>query len=169
MCDPHDSPVPFLKMGTTNRSATPQVLFQTSNDTNVVALYVSGSVKEEIENALGKILANSDAFRHFSVSLNFTQLIESPTHPNLNFPDKSSLIDLFLTNVPHKYSMAGTFANDISDHCVIAAVRNAKVLKTKPHFVIKCNMKAFVEQGFHHDLYDFDWERIELCNDVQTA
>ncbi len=65
--------------------------------------------------------------------------------------------------------MAGTFANDISDHCVIAVVRNAKVPKTKPNFVIKRNMKAFVEQGFHHDLHDYNWEQKELCNDVQTA
>lgn len=31
-----------------------------------------------------------------------TQVIESPTHPNLKCPDKISLIDLFLTNAPHK-------------------------------------------------------------------
>lgn len=48
--------------------------------------------------------------------------------------------------------MTGSFANDISDRCIIAAVRNAKVPKTKPCSVIKCNMKAFVEQGFCHDL-----------------
>lgn len=65
------------------------------------------------------------------VSLNLTQLNESPTHPNLKFPDKASLIDLFLTNALYKYSMAGTFANDLIDHCV-KKVRNTKAPKTKP-------------------------------------
>ena len=113
--------------------------------------------------------SNSDAFKDSCVSLNLTQLIESPTHPNLKCPDKSSLIDLFLTNVPHKYSMSGVFANDISDHCVIAAVRNAKIPKSKPRIFIKRNMRAFVEQALFRDLYDLNWDRIELINDVETA
>lgn len=66
---------------------------------------------------------SSDAFKDTCVSLSLTQLIEGPTRPNLKFENKSSLIDLFLTNVPHKYPMRGIFANDISDHCVIAVVR----------------------------------------------
>ena len=113
--------------------------------------------------------SKSDTFKDVCVSSNRTQLIENFTHPNLKFPDKSSLIDLFLTNAPHKYSMSGVFANDISDHCVITAVRNAKVPKAKPRILIKHNMRAFVEQGFFHDVYSFNWGCIELINDVDTA
>jgi len=40
-----------------------------------------------------------------------------------------------LTNTPHKYSDVGVFANDISDHCVTAAVRNTKLTKTKPRII----------------------------------
>jgi len=46
----------------------------------------------------------------------------SPTRPNSKHPEKSTLIDLLLTNAPHKFSEIGVFANDISDHCTIAAV-----------------------------------------------
>ena len=58
-------------------------------------------------------------------------------------PEKSSLIDLILTNVPHKYSAASVFANDISDHCVIATVRNTKVPKTKPRYEAFCVASIF--------------------------
>lgn len=30
-------------------------------------------------------------------------------------------------------------------------------------------MKHFVEQGFHHDLFCFDWERIKLNADVENV
>lgn len=115
---------------------------------------------------LSKSISNLNCVLYQVVQTNLRRWAIIPnTHPNLKHSDKSLLIDLFLTNVPHKYSMVGSFANDISDHCVIAAVRNAIVPKTKPHFVIKRNMKIFVKQGFRHDLYGFDW----VCNDVQTA
>ena len=58
-------------------------------------------------------------------------------------PEKSSLIDLILTNVPHKYSAASVFANDISDHCVIATVRNTKVPKTEPRYEAFCGASIF--------------------------
>lgn len=30
-------------------------------------------------------------------------------------------------------------------------------------------MKHFVEQGFHHDLFCFEWERIKLNADVENV
>lgn len=42
-------------------------------------------------------------------------IVYSPN--SLNCPEKSSFINFILTNVPHKYSTASTFVNDISDHC----------------------------------------------------
>ena len=68
----------------------------------------------------------SDEFKEYCNSMNFTQLIDSPIRPNAKCPEKSTLIDLFITNNPHKYTSAGVFPNDVSDHRVIACVRDAK-------------------------------------------
>lgn len=84
-------------------------------------------------------------------------------------PEKSSLIDVVLINAPHKYSTASIFANDISDHCVVATFRNTKLPKTKPLILIKRDMKHFSEQGFLHDLFYFDWDRISLRADLEIA
>lgn len=65
-------------------------------------------------------------------SFNLTQLVEGATHPNVKCPDKSSLLDLILTNAPHKFSDVDIFANDLGDLCVIATVRQAKFPKMKP-------------------------------------
>lgn len=115
------------------------------------------------------LLPASDDVKTYCNSLNLFQIVGSPTRPNLKSPEKSSLIDLILTNASHKYTPASVFANDISDHCVIGTVRNTKVPKTKPRIIIKRDMKHFVEQGFFHDLFLFDWDKINLIADVETA
>jgi hypothetical protein len=51
---------------------------------------------------------------------------------NIKYPLKSSLIDLILTNTPHRFNASGIFANDISDHCAIACVRDGKIPKKSP-------------------------------------
>ena len=111
----------------------------------------------------------SDDFRAYSDSLNLFQIVDSPTGPNIKNPEKSSLMDVILTNVPHKYSTASIFAHDISDHCVIATVRNTKIPKTKPRILVKRDLKHFSEQGFFHDLFYFNWEKINLIPDVDCA
>lgn len=111
----------------------------------------------------------SDDFRANCDSLNLFQIVESPTRPNFKNPEKSSLLDVILTNVPHKYSTASIFANDISDHCVIATVRNTKISKTKPCIIVKRNMKHFSEQDFLHDLSNFDWGKMYNSADVDSA
>lgn len=79
----------------------------------------------------------SDSFKSMCDSYNLTQLIYSTTHQNLKCLEKSSLIDLFLTNIPYKYSHTGVFANDISGHCVVAVVRQSKLTKSRPQIVFK--------------------------------
>ncbi|XP_055755262.1 uncharacterized protein LOC129834369 [Salvelinus fontinalis] len=111
----------------------------------------------------------SDDLKMFCNSMNLTKLINSPTRTNLKCPEKSTLIDLILTNVPRKYSVVGVFCNDLSDHCAVVAVRNSKVPKTNPCFFHKRNLKCFNEQAFFHDLFYFDWSEIELIPDVETA
>ena len=101
--------------------------------------------------------------------MNFTQLIDSPIRPNAKCPEKSTLIDLFITNNPHKYTSAGVFPNDVSDHCVIACVKDAKIPKAKPRYITKRDAKHFCEQGFWQDLYLVDWSRVTLIPDVESA
>lgn len=101
--------------------------------------------------------------------MNLFQIVDKPTRPNLKCPEKSSLIDLILTNTPHKYSTASIFANYLSDHCVITTVRNTKIPKTKPNVITKRDMKHFSEQGFLHDLNNLEWELINLIPDLEIA
>ena len=59
---------------------------------------------------------------------------------------------------------------DMSNHCVIATIRRVNLPKARPHIImIKCDYKHFCEQGFHLDLWYFDWSRISLFNDVFLA
>jgi len=60
--------------------------------------------------------------------MNLFQIVDSPTRPNLKNPEKSSIIDLIITNATHKYSSASVFASDISEHCVVATFRAQKFL-----------------------------------------
>uniref|UniRef100_A0A3B3DM95 Reverse transcriptase domain-containing protein n=2 Tax=Oryzias melastigma TaxID=30732 RepID=A0A3B3DM95_ORYME len=115
------------------------------------------------------LTAGSDEFKSFCDSVNLSQLVNLPTRPNIKNPQKSTLIDLILTNVPHKYSSLGVFCNDLSDHCVVAVCRNTKIPKFKPRIVYKRNMKHFNEQAFYHDLSQVKWENIGLIPDVEHA
>lgn len=83
------------------------------------------------------LTSSSEALKSICDSLNLAQLINSPTRPKLKCTSRSSLLDLFLTNNPHKYTSTGVFANDLSDHCAIGIVRNAKLPKPKPQILIK--------------------------------
>uniref|UniRef100_A0A8C5N2E5 Reverse transcriptase domain-containing protein n=1 Tax=Gouania willdenowi TaxID=441366 RepID=A0A8C5N2E5_GOUWI len=113
--------------------------------------------------------ATSDEFKRFCDSVNLTQLVNFPTRPNPKSPDKSTLIALFLTNVPHKFSSLGVFCNDLSDHCVVAACRNTRIPKCKPRIVCRRNLKHLNEQAFHHDLSMVNWKYISLIPDVELA
>ena len=112
---------------------------------------------------------NSDQFKAFCDSVNLTQLIDSPTRLNHKNPSKSTLLDIILTNKPHKYTYAGVFPDDISDHCAIAAIRNCKIPKAKPRIITKRNFKQFDIQGYLHDVFLVDWDRFLLIPDVATA
>ncbi len=73
----------------------------------------------------------SDGFKAICDTFYLLQLVESPTRPNLKDSKKSTLIDLIFSNAPHKYSLASVYANDVSDHCVVAIVRDTKLPKHK--------------------------------------
>ena len=82
----------------------------------------------------------SDLIKCFCDSANLTQIIDSPTGPNSKHPEMSTPLELFLTNVPQKFKATAVFANDLSDHCVIAFVRD-RLSKCKLRIIVRRNLK----------------------------
>ncbi len=110
----------------------------------------------------------SDDFKLLCDSRNLFQLVGTPTRPNLKFPQKSTLIDLVFTNVPHKYSSVCVFANDVSDHCVVAVARDMKLPKQNSRIITRRFMKYFNEQAFLYRKsksdYFLDKTKVNLTN-----
>lgn len=79
------------------------------------------------------------------LSFNLSQIINTPTHPSTKFPGRLSILDLFISNMPHKFSGLGVFADDMSDHCVVRAIRDTKLPCAKPRLILKMNTKHFSE------------------------
>lgn len=113
--------------------------------------------------------STSDDLKAYCLSVNLTQMINIPTRPNSKNQEKSTLLDLVITNMSHKYSASGIFANDLSDHCVVGVVRDTKLPKNKAVVIKKRNLRNFSEQAFLWDIHHFNWHRIALIDDVQSA
>lgn len=60
--------------------------------------------------------------------MNFTQVIDSPTCHNPKCPDKSTFIDLFITNNTY----VSVFLYNVCENCFIAAIRDTRIPKVKP-------------------------------------
>jgi hypothetical protein len=60
-------------------------------------------------------------------------------------------LDIILTNFPSKYTSA-VFNQDLSDHCLIACVRDGSAVKRPPLITVKRSLKHFSEQAFLIDL-----------------
>lgn len=111
-----------------------------------------------------------EKFKECCLSLNFTQNIDTPTRPNKRCPDRSSILDLFLTNMPHIFHGLGVFAEDMRDHCIIGVIRYTKLPRSKPRLIKKKrDMKCFNEQAFLWGLSHCNWQRILLTDKVNTA
>ena len=80
-------------------------------------------------------------------ALNLTQIINEPTRYHPKAVNTGTLIDIILTNLPSKYTSA-VFKQDLSDHCLIACMRNVSVVKRPPLITVKCSLKHFCEQAF---------------------
>ena len=65
------------------------------------------------------------------VALNHTQIINEPTRYNPKSINMGTLIDIILTNLPSKYTSA-VFNQDLSDHCLIACIRNGSAVIRHP-------------------------------------
>ena len=84
-------------------------------------------------------------------AINLTQIIKEPTRYNPKIVNMGTLIDLILTNLPSKYTSA-VFNQNLSNHCLIACVRNGSAVKRPPLLTVKCSLKHFSEQAFLIDL-----------------
>lgn len=111
----------------------------------------------------------SENIKDLFVSLNLTQLIDTPTRLNPRDHSKSTLLDVIFTNMPHKYTSTAVFCNDVSDHCAIACIRDTKLPKHKSRYVFKRCFKRFNEQAFIQDLYNCNLETVCLIPDVEHA
>uniref|UniRef100_A0A8C7RB61 Reverse transcriptase domain-containing protein n=1 Tax=Oncorhynchus mykiss TaxID=8022 RepID=A0A8C7RB61_ONCMY len=79
-----------------------------------------------------------------------------------------TLIDIILTNFPSKYTSA-VFNQDLSDHCLIACIRNGSAVKRPPLITVKRSLKHFSEQAFLIDLAGVSWKDIDLIPSVEDA
>ena len=101
-------------------------------------------------------------------ALNLTQIIKEPTRYNPNSVNKGTLIDVILTNWQSKYTSA-VFNQDLSDHCLIACVRNGSAVKQPTLITVKRSLKQFSEQAFLIDLTRVSWKDIDLIPSVEDA
>lgn len=113
--------------------------------------------------------SSSDPFKEICESVCLEQLVNSATRVNQKVLDRSTLLDLILTNARHKFTAVGVFCNDISDHCAVVCVRNCKKPKRSPRFIFKRVLKHFDEQAFLHDLYNSDLGSVVFIPDVNVA
>ena len=75
-------------------------------------------------------------------ALNLTKMINEPTRYHYKAVNMGTLIDIILTNLPSKYASA-VFKQDLSDHCLIACVRNGSVVTRPPLIPVKRSLKHF--------------------------
>jgi hypothetical protein len=79
-----------------------------------------------------------------------------------------TLLDTILTNLPSKYTSA-VFNKDLSDHCLIACIRNGPAVIQPPLITVKCSLKHFCKQAFLIDLAGVSWKHIDLIPSVEDA
>uniref|UniRef100_A0AAZ3NRP2 Reverse transcriptase domain-containing protein n=1 Tax=Oncorhynchus tshawytscha TaxID=74940 RepID=A0AAZ3NRP2_ONCTS len=101
-------------------------------------------------------------------ALILTQIINEPTRYLPKALNTGTLIDIILTNFPSKYTSA-VFNQDLSDHCLIACIRNGSAVKRPPLITIKRSLKNFSEQAFLIDLAGVSWKDIDLILSVEDA
>ena len=100
-------------------------------------------------------------------ALNLTQMIKEPTRYNPKSVTMGTLLDIILTNLPSKYTSA-VLNQDLSDHCLIACVRNGSAVKP-PLIFVKRSLKHFSEQAFQIDLARVSWKDIDIILSVEDA
>jgi hypothetical protein len=80
-------------------------------------------------------------------ALNLTQMINEPTRYHPKAVNAGTLIDIILTNFPFKYTSA-VFNQDLSNHCLIASIRNGSAVKQRPLITIKRSLNTSASRPF---------------------
>ena len=111
------------------------------------------------------LLPVSNDVKVYCLSFNLTKIIDSPNDHNHKYPEKSSVIDLFINNVLHKYSVIGVFANNFSDYSVVSGVRDAKLSHFRLLSPTVC-MKSYAQIFVHNPTNNHQHERPEVRADV---
>ena len=101
-------------------------------------------------------------------ALNLTEIINEPARYPPKALNTGTLIDIILTNFPSKYTSA-VFNQDLSDHCLIACIRNGSAVKRPPLITVKRSLKHFSEQAFLIDLTGVSWKVIDLIPSIENA
>ena len=89
-------------------------------------------------------------------ALNLTQIINEPTRYNPKSVNSGTLI-------------SAVFNQDLSDHCLIACVRNGSAVNRPPLITGKRSLKHFSVQAFLIDLARVSWKDIDLIPSVEDA
>lgn len=89
----------------------------------------------------------------------FQQLITDPTRITM---DSRTLIDIILTNRPHRIVSSGVLHLSISDHSLIFAIRKISVSNRTTHTIIEVrNYKKFCVVNFNDDLRRTPWAEVD--------
>ena len=96
------------------------------------------------------------------------KFINEPTRYNPKSVNTCTLKDIILTSLPSKYTSA-VFNQDLSNHCLIACVRNGSAVKRLPLITVKRSLKHYSEQAFLIVLARVSWKDIDLIPSVEDA
>lgn len=103
-------------------------------------------------------------------SLRLVQVINSTTRMNQKDIDWSTLLDLILTNTPHRYSASGVFfVMALAITVQLSVWEIVKLLKLHRVIYIKDFFKHFNDQAFLHDLHNSDLGVVSCMPDVTLA
>jgi len=96
----------------------------------------------------------------------YSQLIQVPTRVTAS---SSTLIDLFLTNNPCKFSHHGVSHIGISDHSLIYAIRKSFTSTGVPTIINSRQLRNFDPTMFRRDLALAPWQSVENITDPNVA
>ena len=96
----------------------------------------------------------------------YSQLIQVPTRVTAS---SSTLIDLFLTNNPCKFSHHGVSHIGISDHSLIYAIRKSFISTGVPTIINSRQLRNFDPTMFRRDLALAPWQSVENITDPNVA
>ena len=96
----------------------------------------------------------------------FKQLIKKPTRITQT---SSTLIDLIVTNRPLTISKTDVIASSLSNHDMIACIREVNSQKFAPK-TIKCrNYANYEPNNLNEDISKIDWQPLDGTTDVSAA